>query len=635
MMDFYSTKAFENEFTYSGTDLGAVWTEDKTAFRLWAPTAEEISVILYESGTKGTEDEICRLPMKRDKNGTWTAEKFGNLHGTYYTYLVTVDGKTAEVCDPYAKTTGVNGHRAMILDLSSVNPRGWESDRDPHGGCAVTDAVIYELHVRDISMDAHSGIRNKGKFLGLAERGTHTENGVPTGLAHIQSLGVTHVQLLPIFDFGYTDERAAEPRYNWGYDPVNFNVPEGSYSTDPYHGEVRVRELKQMIQGLHSGGVSVVMDVVYNHVYDAEKFCMNRIVPEYFSRGSSDGSCCGNDTATERSMVRKYIVDSVNFWAEEYHIDGFRFDLAGLMDTKTIAEIVKTVRKNHPNVIFYGEGWSLNTRLTKPRHSLCTQKNAAKVPDFAFFSDEIRDILRGSVFDSTLTGFVSGAVCARDALNACFLGAPAWAAAPTQTVNYVSCHDNHTLFDRISLSAPEDSRETRIKRSRLAGAFSVLSQGIPFFLAGEEMLRSKPADGGFDHNSYRASDSVNALRWQDLEKVEYAAAASYYRGLLAFRKAHPSLRLESREAVQKTVRPLACENPHTCAFLLEGERDERIFVAFHAENKEISMPLPDGKWQICIRGSVAGTESLGQAEGTVALPPLSALVLTQKAIADL
>ena len=636
MYDFYSTKAFENAFTYSGHDLGATWTKEKTTFRVWAPTARDVSINLYRGGTAGTDDLMERIAMTPDVNGTWAAEKAGDLNGVYYTYRVTVGGKTVEACDPYARTTGVNGNRAMVLDLASTNPEGWDQDSDPHAGAGITDAVLYELHVRDLSMDKSSGIKHKGKFLGIAETGTKTKDGIPTGLDHMKDLGITHLHLLPVYDYGFTNESLAKPQFNWGYDPVNFNVPEGSYATDPFNGAVRVKEMKQMVKGLHDNGISVVMDVVYNHVYETFDFCFNQIVPGYFSRISgegkiSDGSCCGNDTASERSMVKKYIVDSVNYWADEYHIDGFRFDLVGLIDTDTINEIMDTVHVKHPNVIFYGEGWTMNTTVTKPGYSLCTQHNSSKVPGFAFFSDTIRDLLRGSVFDNTLPGYASGAVCSRDELDACFMGVPMWAACPAQSVNYVSCHDNNTLIDRLALATPKATQAERIRMNNLAAAFTILSQGVPFMQAGEEMLRTKPAKGGgFDHNSYRSSDAVNSLKWNDLSKAEYRKTYEYYKGLLAFRKAHPSLRLTTRDQVWNTVHPVPCTNPHTVAFLIDGEEDQRIFAAFNADDHGISLSLPEGKWQVCIREDVAGTKPLAELGGSLTVSPRSAVVLTQK-----
>ncbi len=638
MSDLYSSNAFESEFTYHGRDLGATWTPEDTRFRLWAPTAEEVTVCLYRSGTANTDDLLFQIPMTQDVNGTWVARWEGDLNGLYYTYLVMVDGQMVECCDPYARTTGVNGDRAMILDLAGTNPAGWGEDRDPNAGKKITDAVIYELHVRDLSMHRSGQFKNKGKYLGVTETGTHTKGGNATGLDHMKQLGITHLHLMPVFDFGYTDESRHKPQFNWGYDPVNFNVPEGSFASDPFNGAVRVKEMKQMVKTLHDNGISVVMDVVYNHVFDAGSFCFNKIVPGYFSRITdgvySNGSCCGNDTASERSMVRKYIVDSVNYWADEYHIDGFRFDLVGLIDTQTINEIIRTVHTAHPNVIFYGEGWSMDTNLTKPGFDLTVQGNSGKVPGFAFFSDTLRDLMRGSVFYSTTPGYVTGAVCSKDELEACFMGVPQWAAQPCQSVNYVSCHDNNTLFDRIALAAPEAPREIQIKMNCLAAAFSMLSQGVPFLQAGEEMLRTKPGKkGGFDHNSFRSPDKVNSIKWEDLDKAEYQKTVEFYRGLIAFRKAHDGLRLTDRDEVFSRVHPIHCDNDHAVAFHID-DSDGEIFVIFNADTQAIHQPLPEGKWTVHIQGLEAGTAALDYAEGSVTVSPISATVLTRKKPVD-
>ncbi|MGM9588991.1 MAG: type I pullulanase [Faecousia sp.] len=634
MHEHYASHAFEEKYTYTGTDLGAVWSPDKTSFRLWAPTAKAAWVNLYRTGEPDAQDLLEALPLKADRQGTWITEKTGNLHGVYYTWLVDVDEKIVEAVDPYARTTGVNGHRGMILDLASTNPEGWETDRDPNPSGNITDAVLYELHIRDLSCDSSAGIRYKGKFPGLTEAHTGTP-AYATGLAHIKDLGITHLHLLPVFDFGSVDETGRTGSiYNWGYDPANFNVPEGSYSTDPHHGEVRVREMKQMVKVLHDNGISVVMDVVYNHVFHTEEFSMNRLVPGYFSRSVAgqltNGSCCGNDTASERSMVRKYIVDSVKYWADEYHIDGFRFDLVGLLDTKTINAVMAAVHADHPNVIFYGEGWSMNTTVTKPGFDLTVQNNSHLVPGFAFFSDTLRDLLRGSIFDSTLPGFVSGAHIPKAELEACFMGTPPWAAQPAQCVNYVSCHDNNTLFDRIQLATPHETRENQIKMNRLAAAFTILSQGVPFMQAGEELLRTKPGKtGGFESNSYQSPDSVNAIKWDTLAREEYRITRDYYKGLIAFRKAHPGLRLSRREQVCKQVHPIPCDNPHVVAFQID-EEDGRIFIAFNASKEGISLTLPAGKWRLCIRDDIAGTECLEEVGGSISVSALSALVLVQK-----
>lgn len=631
MNKYYSSPEFEAKYSYRGNDLGATWTKERTVFRLWAPTAEAVVIKLYAGGTAGKSDLLAQEKMRPDVCGTWVAAINGDLNGVYYTYLVTVDGNETEACDPYARTTGVNGQRAMVLDLNSTNPEGWEADKNPHTGQNITDSVIYELHVRDLSMDENSGIHNKGKFLGLTETGTTSPAGIPTGIDHIKNLGVTHIHLLPSYDFGFTDESLPDPQYNWGYDPVNFNVPEGSYATDPYHGEVRVAEMKQMVKSLHDNGFGVIMDVVYNHVYHDQPFCFNQIVPAYFSRVNeegvwSSGSICGNDTASERSMVRKYIVDSVNYWADEYHIDGFRFDLVGLIDVQTINEIVKTVQEKHPSVIFYGEGWDMPTELTKPGIELAIQPNSHKMPGFAFFSDTLRDLMRGRIQEHTAPGFVAGADTAREALDASFMGMPDWAAEPAQCINYVSCHDNHTLFDRIAMTAPGASREDRIRMNNLAAAFSILSQGTPFFQAGEEMLRTKPdGNGGFDDNSYRAPDWVNALKWDDLRKREYQSNVKYYQGLLAFRKAHPALRLETRRDVLTAVKPVAVNDPQAAAYLI----DENIFVVFNASAREIAVSLPEGTWNLNICENIAGNDILSQIVSQIQVAPISAAVLTR------
>ena len=630
----YSSPEFEAQYTYSGMDLGATWSKEKTLFRLWAPTASSVKVNLYSAGTAGVPDLLEQLDMTADVNGTWVAEKCSDLNGVYYTYLVEVDGEVTEACDPYARTTGVNGHRAMILNLDATNPEGWAEDVVPHAGLNITDAVITELHVRDLSMDASSGIAHKGKFLGLAETGTTTPEGIPTGMDHFKQMGITHIHLLPVYDFGFTDEALEVPQYNWGYDPVNFNVPEGSYATDPFHGEVRVAEMKQMIKALHDNGLSVIMDVVYNHVYHDQPYCFNQIVPGYFSRISQDGvwsngSFCGNDTASERSMVRKYIVDSVNYWADEYHIDGFRFDLVGLIDVQTINEIVETVHSKHPHVIFYGEGWNMPTVVTKPGVELAIQPNSHQMPGFAFFSDTIRDLMRGRIQEHTAPGYIAGVVTPRDALDASFMGMPDWAAQPDQCINYVSCHDNHTLFDRIALTAPNATLAEQIRMNRLAAAFSILAQGTPFFHAGEEMLRTKPdGNGGFDENSYRAPDWVNSMKWSDLAKADYKTTMEYYRGLIAFRKAHSCLRLQTRDAVCKAVQPIPVDAPLGAAYHITGDSQE-LFCLFNAAAESITVQLPEGNWNVMIADDKAGIQALGQASGSVTVVPISATVLVK------
>ena len=643
--EIYSSEQFEAQYTYTGNDLGALWSKEKTTFRLWAPTAIGVKINLYKSGTPGTSDRIGQIPMKPDVQGTWLAEQKGDLSGVYYTYEVAVDEKTVEACDPYARTTGVNGRRAMVIDLKSTDPTGWENDRDPHYGAPITDAVLYELHIRDLSSDSSSGIVHKGKFLGLTETGTRNKNGDPTGLDHIRALGITHLHLLPVYDYGSVDEARLDiPQFNWGYDPANFNVPEGSYATDPFRGEVRMKEMKQMVKTLHDNGISVVMDVVYNHVFHRDEFCFNQIVPNYFSRTDawgnfSNGSCCGNDTASERSMVKKYIVDSVKYWADEYHIDGFRFDLVGLIDTETINAVIEEVHKDHPNVIFYGEGWSMDTKLTKTGYALTTQLNSTLVPEFSFFSDTLRDLLRGSVFDDDLPGFAAGASGMEEELKQCFLGRPFWCKNPAQSVNYASCHDNMSLFDRITQSTPKETRKNRIRMNRLAAAFYMTCQGVPFLQAGEELLRSKPLpDGTFDANSYKSPDSINSIKWDTLAQPEYRQTLAYYQGLIAFRKAHPVLRLTSKAEVKEYVVPISGLQKNVLAFHLlggtQGETAQALYIIFNSNPTQQQVPLPAGKWQVHVDQHRASNCALANASVKVKVPPFSAMMLVKEPHGD-
>ena len=639
MSEVFSSPDFEAKYTYHSRDLGATWSPSETLFKLWAPTADHAAVRLYRTGNPDAKDLIAELPMEPSVNGTWELRKAGDLNGIYYTFVVTIGAYTAEACDPYAKTTGVNGMRAMVIDMASTNPDGWELDADPNGDLNFTDAVIYELHVRDLSIDPSSGIHNKGKFLGVIETGTTTPSGIPTGLDHMKNLGITHLHLLPVYDYGSVDEtRLDQPQFNWGYDPTNFNTPEGSYSTDPYNGAVRVREMKQMVKGLHDNGISVIMDVVYNHVYEAKDFCFNKLVPMYFSRVTdgviSNGSGCGNDTASERSMVHKYIVDSVCYWADEYHIDGFRVDLVGLLDVDTINDLVAAVHERHPNVVFYGEGWSMPTGITKDC-KLATQLNSPLTPGFAYFNDTIRDSLRGSTFFSDALGFVTGASDMVEKLEGCFRGLPAWCQDPTQTINYISCHDNNTLLDRISLAVPDHSFEDRIRMNRLGAVFYMTSQGVPFMQAGEEMLRSKPdPKGGYVENSFKSSDRINSIKWNLLDAKPYRDTYEYYRGLIAFRKAHPVLRMTSAYEILSHVVPVQCENPLMTAFHISGdvpgETARELFLVFNASDTAESIALPEGSWNLCINAEKASTEALAVASGTIEIPAICAMVFVKE-----
>ncbi|SDB23330.1 pullulanase [Pseudobutyrivibrio sp. YE44] len=603
-------------------EFGAIYGESVTTFSLWSPTVNEAFVNLYSTGDYWKKDLIKSLPMKSEEDGVWSLEVEENLAGVYYTYTVVINGKSIEACDPYAKAVGVNGQRAMVIDLASTNPEGWSQDKNPHAGDRITDAVVYELHVRDFSIDESGNIPDKGRYTAFCHTGTKTDKGNPTGIDYIKDLGVTHVQLMPIYDYGSVDERDdTDSQYNWGYDPVNYNVPEGSYSSNPYDGAVRVREAKEMIKALHDAGLSVVMDVVYNHVYSGDDFCFNKLTSGYFSRINSkgvysNGSECGNDTASERPMVRKFIVDSVCYWADEYHIDGFRFDLVGLLDVDTINEIVSEVHKNHPDVIFYGEGWTMSTEVTKKNVTLATQEAAGLTPGFGYFNDNMRDGLKGSVFEKDEIGWATGAKKMEKQMANSFMAKEPWSCNPSQIVQYTSCHDNNTLIDRIAISRPDVDRKTLIKMNNLCAAFYMLAAGMPLMQAGEEMLRSKvKEDGSFESNSYKSSDAVNAIKWSNVDKEEYRRNIEYYKKLIAFRKKHGLLRLESGEEVSKNVKPL--------------KNLPKNVLAFHFENKDGEVVIDDAK-EIYIAFNPNATSvniSLPEEEDSLFVPPISAEIL--------
>lgn len=647
----YSTEAFEQEYTYDGNDLGAVWTKEKTTFKVWAPTAEKVMLNLYTSGDETQHDSLETIEMSPMGKGVWGVEKSGDLNGTYYTYSVIINGEIMEACDPYAKTTGVNGKRAMVIDMDSVNPEGWSKDKNPNAGKNITEAVIYELHLRDISANADSGIEHKGKYLGLTETGTKTASGQATGLDYLKDLGITHLHIMPMYDYGSVDEtKENTDNYNWGYDPVNFNVPEGSYSTDAKKGEIRVAEAKSMVKALHDNGISVIMDVAYNHVYDAESFCYNLLVPQYFSRVNdygeySNGSGCKNDTATERSMVKKYIVDSINYWTDEYHIDGFRFDLAGLIDTETMNEVIESVHKSHPDVIFYGEGWSMDTSVTKTGYTLTTQDNINQVSDFAMFNDYFLNNVRGGNGNANDGGYISGSAGAGMAIQNIVKGITSWTSEPSRVINYNSCHDNNTLFDKISIVNGNDKFEDNVKKNKLAAAVMFTSQGTPFMMSGEEILRTKIKEeaqtkgnilgaDSYDSNSFNSGDGVNAIKWDTLDEDAYKNMYEYYKGLIAFRKAHAGFSMTSSAEVEKYLEFSENTPNAVTAFNISGaykkEKSKGIYVIYNPASVEAEVTLPSGEWNIYVNGDRAGTESLGTAKEKVTVSAASAMVLVKE-----
>ena len=631
--DYYSTSEFEDAYTYDGDDLGASWSKDSTTFKVWAPTAKAVKVNTYKSGVKGTDDLIKSYDMTLDKNGVWTVKAEGDLNGVFYLYEADFGSSKTEACDPYAKAVGVNGDRAMVIDLSSTDPDGWDKDTNPNKKLNATDASVYELHIRDLSADSSSGIKNIGKYLGLTETGTTNGSGQATGLDHIKELGVTHVQIGPMYDYATVDETKLDTKqYNWGYDPKNYNVPEGSYSSDPYNGAARVSEVKQMVKALHDNGLSVVMDVVYNHTYNTS-YCFNELVPDYFYRPGANGSGCGNDVASERAMVSKFIVDSVVYWAKEYHIDGFRFDLVGLIDMDTIKAIRTELDKIDPSIILYGEGWSMTTKITKSGVTLATQMYVNKLDRFAMFSDTIRDAIKGSVFNADEKGYVNGNISNTDVIKKAIQGKTGWSEKGSQNIVYASCHDNRTLWDEINLSNPNDSMEDKVKQNLLSAAIVYTSQGTPFILAGEEILRSKPnGDGTFSSDSYNAVDEVHSIKWSTLSDATYQKVFNYYKGMIAFRKAHASLRI--MDTASSYYKFTEDTDKGVIAYELTGVKEEvsdSIFVVYNPLSEATTVTLPEGDWTICVQGDKAGTDSLGTANGKITVDGISCTILVKGA----
>lgn len=647
----FSTEEFEEAFTYTGDDLGAVYTAEKTSFRVWAPTASEVSLNLYK---EGIGDKVWEsLPMLKDEKGTWVHEAIGDYLNIYYTYSVTVDGITQEAVDPYAKAVGVNGQRGMVIDLKATDPEGFEKEERPKFKKA-TDAIIYELHVRDLSSDTESGIQNTGKFLGLAETGTVNGDNESTGLDHIKDLGVTHVHLLPSFDYASVDESKSDNgQFNWGYDPQNYNVPEGSYSTDATDGNVRVKEYKEMVQKLHENGIRVIMDVVYNHTYNIEDSNFQKIVPDYYYRKDgenySNGSGCGNETASERSMMRKFMVDSVVYWATEYHVDGFRFDLMGVHDIDTMNEIRMALDEIDPSIMIYGEGWTGGDSVYE-ESARATKANIAKLDGIAAFSDDFRDGLKGNVFDEKDKGFVTGNDAYMEDVKLGIVAATehsqidtekltksekSWALSPSQCINYVSCHDNLTLWDKIATSNPGNSKKKRIAMNKLAASMVLTAQGIPFFQAGEELLRSKPAASGegFDANSYRSPDSTNSIKWST--KTANKEVYEYYKGLIAFRKAHGAFRMTKTQDIQDNLVFLKNLKGNAIGYTItgspNGEKAKEIMVVHNGNNKNIDVQLPDTDvWKVYINGEKAGTQVLAEAKDTITVDAISTIVLVKE-----
>ncbi|UKS57918.1 type I pullulanase [Bacillus toyonensis] len=626
------SEEFDKLFYYSGNDLGNIYSPQHTKFRVWAPTASEAKLVTY----KKWNDKIgTEINMQQGEKGTWKAEIKGNQKGLFYTYKVKIGDKWTEAVDPYVRAASVNGDKGVVIDLNETNPKKWKANKKPEFK-KPEDAIIYELHVRDLSIQPESGIKQKGKYLGVTEKGTKGPEGVKTGLDHMKDLGVTHVQFLPIFDYASVNEETLnEPQYNWGYDPKNFNVPEGSYSTNPYEPTVRITELKQMIQVLHDNNLRVVMDVVYNHMYNAAESNFHKLVPGYYYRYNEDGTFAngtgvGNDTASERKMMRRFMVDSVTYWAKEYNLDGFRFDLMGIHDYETMNEIRKAVDQIDPSIILHGEGWDLNTPLAAELKA--NQKNAEKMKGIAHFNDNIRDGLKGSVFEEKENGFVNGKQNMEDRIKKGITAGIDYDTNsstyqdPEQVLTYVEAHDNHTLWDKLELTNPGDSAEVRKQMHKLSSSILLTSQGIPFLHAGQEFMRTKYGD----HNSYKSPDSINQMDW--LRRAAYNNEVDYMKGLIDLRKKYPAFRMTSTEQIKKHISFIDAPK-NVIAYSIDGKgngnKNENFMVAHNANRESVDITLPSkGPWKVLVDGKQAGSKTLYVVHNNkIKVPALSSFVL--------
>lgn len=629
---------------YDGDDLGVLYSKEKTTIRVWAPTATEVELRIFEHSTDG--EAIRRDQFYRAENGTWTIGLHGNLNGYYYTIQVNDGDWLNETPGVDARAVGINGHRGLIFDPEETNPEGWQADQQVELSNPV-DAIIYELHVRDFSISPSSGIKNKGKFLAFTEQGTLSPKGLKTGIDHLKELGITHVHLLPVNDFSTVDENAPDQSYNWGYDPQNFNAPEGSYSTNPANTS-RITELKMLVQSLHRAGIGVILDVVYNHTAFTRRSCFNQTVPGYYYRQKADGtfsnaSGCGNELATERAMVRKYLLDSLQYWVTEFHIDGLRFDLMGIYDLETMNQIKAKMNAISPSILLYGEGWMADSSPLDEAYR-AVKSNVSKLDGIAVFNDDFRDGIKGDNFNPRNKGFVSGQTIQEETIKfgitaACFHpqivygyvehSKSPWAREPWQCVNYASCHDNHTLYDKLILSSPEASEEELNKMVMLAGALVLTSQGIPFIHAGSEMARTKLGD----HNSYKSPDKINQIDWN--RKTTFHEIFKYYQGLIRLRKNHPAFRMTSSAQIRHHLIFSDDYMPGVTSYVLVNHANDdewrTILIVFNGNAKSILFPIKGHiKWRLVAHNTIIDEESEIYPEGNeIEVSGISMLILVE------
>ena len=637
--------------TYNGNDLGVTVNAGGTHFALWSPEAQAVRLNLYD--TDRNTPAVKTVDMTRGDNGVWRATLPGRLYGKFYTFNIRHDGKwLAETPGVWAKAVGTNGERAAIIDFDKTNPDGWADDKGPDTK-NITDAIIYEMHHRDYSVHPSSGIVNKGKFLALTEQGTRTPAGSPTGISHLKDLGITHVHILPSYDYNSVDESQLPSNgYNWGYDPLNYNAPEGSYSTNPADPSTRVREMKQMVKALHDAGIGVIMDVVYNHTAQNDDSNFSLTAPGYYYSHREDGtysdaSGCGNETASERQQMRDYIVNSVVNWAKEYHIDGFRFDLMAIHDTETMNQVAAALKEVNPQIFVYGEGWTAGDSPL-PAKDRALKENVSAMTGVAVFSDDIRDAIKGHYSNAADRGFATGKPGNEETVKIGIVGATAhpqvdytkgnnskfaYASAPTQVINYVSCHDDLTLTDKLDKSMPGSTEAERQRAARLAQTIVFTSQGTPFMFAGEEVFRDKKGV----HNSYKSPDSINAIDWTLLETN--APQYEYYRQLTRLRRAHPAFRMTSASDVARNLVFDKVKEPNLISYSLRnhanGDEVSEIKLVFNGAGTPADINIPTGNWRVIARDGVLNADGLTDDEGNplivkggkMTVEPTSALIL--------
>jgi pullulanase len=630
-----------DEYYYSGNDLGITYSKDYTLFKVWSPVSKTAELLLYKNYASTTPDKVYK--MEKSKEGVWSVKVKGDLKGWYYKYRFYSYGKYRETVDPYSIAVSINSEKSAIIDLKDTNPENWDKDIRPVF-VNPEDAIIYEIHVKDFTINENSGVKEelRGKYLGLVQENTKSPRGIKTGLDHLKELGITHVHIMPIQDIYFIDETKFKEQYGWGYDPKLYNVPDGFYSINPFDPNSRIKEVKEMVKKFHENNIRVILDVVYNHTaVVGEGSAFDQTVPYYYYRTDdtghyTNGSGVGNEIATERPMVRKFIVDSVKYWVNEYHVDGFRFDLMGLIDKKTMETISKELHNIDESILIYGEPWTGGGPLL-------FGKGDQKGLQIAVFNDDIRNSIRGSVFDAKIKGFGLGSLGKETGIKRGVVASieydskiKLWASDPEETINYVSNHDNHTLWDKNALALgyepwkeeiPDNIEELLKKSQKFSNAIILTSQGIAFLHGGVDFARTKMGD----HNPYN-KEKPNVFDWDRKEK--YYDIFEYYVGLIQLRKNHPAFRMTDAEMIKNHIGFLKTPKKRMVAYIIKNNANndpwKNILVIYNANSSKIQFNLPEGKWNVVVNDKKSGTDIIEVVEDSIILEPLSAYVLYQE-----